>query len=114
MKSWWKFCTGIDEEGESEESSTESIEGGEEDKSANSTSSTRESTQEMKVTSTSVLREDDEEEEEENGDESMETDQNIPAQPQLSDNSEPDDFQHVDPLKDLQEEKTWQCIADKV
>lgn len=113
MKSWWKFCTGIDEEEESEESSTESIEREEEDKSANSTSSTRESTQEMKVTSTSVLREDDEEEEE-NGDESMETDQNIPAQPQLSDNSEPDDFQHVDPLKDLQEEKTWQCIADKV
>ncbi|XP_011413659.3 endoplasmic reticulum junction formation protein lunapark-B [Magallana gigas] len=98
--------TGIDEEEESEESTTESIEGEEEDKSANSTSSTRESTQEMKVTSTSVLREDDEEEEEENGDESMETDQNIPAQPQLSDNSEPDDFQHVDPLKDLQEEKT--------
>ncbi|XP_078334560.1 endoplasmic reticulum junction formation protein lunapark-B-like isoform X2 [Crassostrea virginica] len=90
--------TGIEEEGETEESSSESLE---EEDSTNSTSSTKESTQEMKVTSTSALQE---RQAAENPDESMETDQNTPAQ--YSDNSEPDDFQHVDSPKDCQGEET--------
>ena len=56
----------------------------------------------MKVTSTSALQE---RQAAENPDESMETDQNTQAQ--YSDNSEPDDFQHVDSPKDCQGEETW-------
>lgn len=55
----------------------------------------------MKVTSTSALQE---RQAAENPDESMETDQNTQAQ--YSDNSEPDDFQHVDSPKDCQGEET--------
>ncbi|XP_061174766.1 endoplasmic reticulum junction formation protein lunapark-B-like isoform X2 [Saccostrea echinata] len=100
VKSLTKSGIEEEEDEETEESDTESIEEEGEDKTANSTSSTKESTQEMKVTSTSILRE---EQAEENPDESMETDQTEPVQTQLSDHSEPDDFQHIDPVEDFQE-----------
>lgn len=55
----------------------------------------------MKVTSTSLSQD---EPIKENPEESMETEENDDlAQLQQSDNSEIDDFQHVDPVKDFQE-----------
>jgi hypothetical protein len=55
----------------------------------------------MKVTSTSLPQE---EPIKENPEESMETEENDDtAQLQQSDNSEIDDFQHIDPVQDCQE-----------